>query len=1064
MILHNKAHNKAQGQFRTPRASVRALFTNGLMTGLAMGLIAIGSILLAFSCAPATPAVNGGGTTDPVASAPGAPTRLVVNTESVGGASFTVQWSAPETIGTKPDGTALEPSEIGYRVYYLAETTDQTTEPNAKSIIESGTQVQVQVGSELQVTITELLPDTRYFVIITSYNTLAPQLGETASNVIEGSTINESSAPGAPTVLVLNAESVGGASFTVQWSAPETIGTKPDGTALDPSEIGYRVYYLAETADDTVPAPNAESIRKSGTQVQVPVQVGSELQATITGLLSDTRYFVIITSYNTLAPQLEETASNVSTVATAADFEGSPLSYAKESYEFTVGVTSAIELSLTGTPTIPSGDSSASIVYSFTRIEGENFDDVMTIESSTGDIMITITPTNAGEATYTVQASADGYNTQEVTLTFTVKKADFGGLLSYSDSVFVVGSENTISPKTKPTVYEVSGDIIRYALTRTSETGLDPPPAIIDTTGVITIGSIDTIGTATYTVQASATGYNTPEAVSLTITIVNNTNKGMLEVSTYYSSEMTDILPVMLGQAIADSGTFAMQDIDAILTLSNLMDGESYTIHFGTVVDGTSYSGTRSKQANDSTITISKQDLTMDTSNSFSFEDGAVIGISGLGITDTQHVATYLPSNIYNHQDLQAMRKDLTRDYLLRQNIEFPSPTGTSTSNYEAVGSEGEGNRFTGSINGADYAITGIEIVGTDNYQGLFGAMEGSSVDVVIASNLVLNDFKIVGGAYVGALTGRMRMGTVDRVRVEVSNASSPGRVEANGGVILGQSFSTANGGGLIGHAGLGGSDIHIRIRNTRSAIAVSGTGTGSNVIGGLLGIVDSGVELIDSHATGAVTGVSAVGGLVGANMGTVSGSYATGSVTGSGSNWVGGLVGSNMGIVSGSYATGDVTGTTDVGGLVGVNMGTVTGYATGDVTGNGNTGGLIGQSDKGVTGYARGIVRRSSGTSPTFGKTIGSVPVGGGAKTYSSADSSGSESQLYDGETGTTVLTVTNGRDGTSVTVDDTTTEATFSEFDFGTELGQWTWFAGKWPAINIGVSKPANEQPLDP
>ncbi len=538
-----------------------------------------------------------------------------------------------------------------------------------------------------------------------------------------------------------------------------------------------------------------------------------------------------------------------------------------------------------------------------------------------------------------------------------------------------------------------------------------------------------------------------------------------LQVSTYYSNVVTETLPVELGQAIADDGAFALVETDAILTISNLMDGD-FTIHFGSVGSGgtNEYEGeSYLERASNSSITIRKSDLA---ANSFGFTDGSVIGISELDSTDIQHVATYRPSNIYGSQDLQAMRKNLDGVYLLKQNIVFipmTDDTDTAISNYEAVGDDI--NSFTGSLDGSGYTISGIQIEGTDtdNYQGLFGVMVASSVDTdtMAAQNLVLRDFKITANAYVGSLAGWIKKGTVDNVHVEVSNADT-GKVEASG--VLN---NRGNGGGLLGSAGTDSGDTQVRIQNTSSKVAVSGTGASSNQIGGLVGNVGGNAILTESYATGSATGTENVGGLVGINRGTVIG-YATGLVKGN--NYVGGLVGSNVGTVTG-YATGSVSGSYYLGGLLGTNVGTSIGYATGSVAGdNYSSGGLIGLAAVGgtATGYARGIVRRTSGTNLTFGKVVGQLS--GGTLNAIFSSSSMSESKVYDGETGTAALAGTSGKNGTEVDIA-SAMQDTFDTFDgldgftFGTALSQWTWVEdGRWPAINIGEVKPAADQPIDP
>ncbi|ABR91077.1 large exoproteins involved in heme utilization or adhesion [Janthinobacterium sp. Marseille] len=143
----------------------------------------------------------------------------------------------------------------------------------------------------------------------------------------------------------------------------------------------------------------------------------------------------------------------------------------------------------------------------------------------------------------------------------------------------------------------------------------------------------------------------------------------------------------------------------------------------------------------------------------------------------------------------------------------------------------------------------------------------------------------------------------------------------------------------------------------TAGAIASSNNGTISNVystanisgtqnVGGLVGLNNSTGTLFNSYASGNVSGTTNVGGLLGQNVsGTISKSYATGNVSGGDST--GGLIGFQYSSdLTNVYATGNVTSSGKyVGGLIGQlllsNISNT--YATGDVTGSGYTGGLVG-------------------------------------------------------------------------------------------------------------------------
>ncbi len=610
--------------------------------------------------------------------------------------------------------------------------------------------------------------------------------------------------------------------------------------------------------------------------------------------------------------------------------------------------------------------------------------------------IITVNPTtDAGTVTYTVRAEADGYATKEASLTITVNASDFDGDLAYDPVTYeyIQGSQHTITPESKPTkpADETRSVTIRYSLTKSLGVEFTPnAPDIDDVSGVITIYPTDNIGSATYTVRAEAGGHN-PKEVTITIVIIENVNAGKVGVSMYYSAgETTDIIPVGLGQAIADdsSSAFALGDNDVILTISSLDEFDTtglvgnYTISFGPTTDN--YTGNYEKLASDKSLQILKSELE---ANSFPFDiDEAVISISGPSITGTPHVATYLPEDIYDSRDLQAMRIGLERAYELKRNIEFPS-VNANESNYEAVGTNDD--PFTGSLGGAIYTISGIQIESDTPtaYQGIFGVMQVGAVEKIAAQNLELKNFKITGSAYAGYLAGWIKQGTVDNVHGEVDDANA-------GKVVV--SDVSGFGGGLFGLAGTapptntGGGEV--RIQNTSSAVTVSG-GTTSSYIGGLIGYTGEDVKLTDSSATGAVTGENSVGGLVGhSKEGAVSNSYAIGSVTGS-NFLIGGLVGNNEGgPVPRSYATGDVTGSNSVGGLVGrnSNQGKVIGYATGNVIGsNEDIGGLVGDNRGAfITGNAIGNVEGKSKVGGLVGFNDGDASV---SVSYATGDVRGS-------------------------------------------------------------------------
>ncbi|TSD13503.1 hypothetical protein DP107_11800, partial [Haloglomus irregulare] len=221
---------------------------------------------------------------------------------------------------------------------------------------------------------------------------------------------------------------------------------------------------------------------------------------------------------------------------------------------------------------------------------------------------------------------------------------------------------------------------------------------------------------------------------------------------------------------------------------------------------------------------------------------------------------------------------------------EVASDTANSNKGFDPIGDPG--NQFTGTFDGDDHTISGLNIdrKNTQNV-GLFGIVSGGTVENVGVENVEIN-----GSEYVGGLAGR-------------NNAA------------VTKSYATG--------------DVN-----------------GTKFVGGLIG--ENLEDVSESYATGNVNATRNVGGLVGENEGNVTESYATGDVKGD-EDYGGGLAGLNYGNVTKSYATGDVDGDM-VGGLVGFNNGgsdsngyVANAYATGDVSGTQDAGGLVGLNPGGT-------------------------------------------------------------------------------------------------------------------
>ena len=321
---------------------------------------------------------------------------------------------------------------------------------------------------------------------------------------------------------------------------------------------------------------------------------------------------------------------------------------------------------------------------------------------------------------------------------------------------------------------------------------------------------------------------------------------------------------------------------------------------------------------------------------------------------------------ISNVRQLQAMREDLTADYVLVNDIE-----ASETRNWnDGKGFEPIGDweyPFLGTFDGRGYVIRGLHIDRPEqNNVGLFGdAHETAEI-----RSIGLVDGDVTGRTGVGSLVGQNHGSVMDSYQIGgvTGRYGVGGLVGRNFGDVTGcHGSSDATGRSSVG--GLVGSNDG-RVRESYATGSVRGS---DGNVGGLVG--HNAGDLSDSYASGDVTGSAGVGGLVGFNLGAVRESYATGSVRGS-DGGVGGLVGGNYdGVVSGSYAMGDVTGANAVGGLVGQNLqgGVVSGsYAMGDVTGVSEVGGLVGSS--GQSQIRRSFVRFSYAT----GRVTGVERVGG--------------------------------------------------------------------------------------
>ncbi len=228
--------------------------------------------------------------------------------------------------------------------------------------------------------------------------------------------------------------------------------------------------------------------------------------------------------------------------------------------------------------------------------------------------------------------------------------------------------------------------------------------------------------------------------------------------------------------------------------------------------------------------------------------------------------------------DLNKIRDDVTANYELQNNIDC---SGTESWDSGAGWTPTAGTyagRFTGTLDGQGYDITGLYINRASNYQGLFGYTDASAK---------ITNFNIIGAR----LTGASYMG---------------GFVAYNYGNVSFISFQ----GNITGSTEMGGI---VGVNNGPINDCYSKgnfTARTSGMIGGVMGdSISSSSKINNCYSEGIVSGVGqGVGGLAGRNYGTIQNSYSRANVTSS-STGIGGFLGTNYGTVTKCYSTGYVDG-----------------------------------------------------------------------------------------------------------------------------------------------------------
>jgi len=206
----------------------------------------------------------------PVVVAPGAPTNLAVNTDTVTDTTATMTWTAPTT------GTFDK-----YNIYRLVNPTLQSTIADAV-FVES-------VSSTLSTyTYTGLTPATNYVLGLAAVNTIANPDVEGPKTAVQALITTDAAAPTAPaspTSVAVNQADVTHNSIKMTWTAP-TTGTFDK----------YNIYYIKN--------PSGSPTFLDATFI---AQINSGVtEYTYTALDADTNYIVGLTAVNTTPnPDLE---------------------------------------------------------------------------------------------------------------------------------------------------------------------------------------------------------------------------------------------------------------------------------------------------------------------------------------------------------------------------------------------------------------------------------------------------------------------------------------------------------------------------------------------------------------------------------------------------------------------------------------------------------------------------------------------------------------------------------------------------------------------------------------
>ena len=206
---------------------------------------------------------------------------------------------------------------------------------------------------------------------------------------------------------------------------------------------------------------------------------------------------------------------------------------------------------------------------------------------------------------------------------------------------------------------------------------------------------------------------------------------------------------------------------------------------------------------------------------------------------------------------------------------------------------------FVASAQVQNIRLLNVNIKGDFSIGSLAGSNSGIIINVRVTGT-------VSGRINVGGLTGN----NTNQIISSFANVTVTASQNSAGGLVGGNSISNVGPPAFISESGASGNVMGGQFvgglsgRNFGNIINsyATGSATGSDSVGGLVGLCNTDCIIANTYATGTVIGASEVGGLVGDHDGSMMNSYATGNVSATGGN-VGGLVGTTMdGVITASY------------------------------------------------------------------------------------------------------------------------------------------------------------------